>query len=589
MPTTAKSRAWFYPTSPRSPYKIQGELRLLKKLEGRIWNRDTQTEFAEMLKNYNGFEGKIWEKEPDFSARDRINRAPRLLGFIYIPKNDTRQTLKFTNAGNTLIEASENEIPYIFQKQMAKVQFKSPLHCSRGFENMSIKPLILMIRLLLELETFDKYEISFFACTMINHSLFEECVEKIREFRNKLSSKSPGRERKEFKRQYAESIIKTIYEEDIRQGNIGLREGGSGLEKFVKTKISNLRDYADATTRYLRITGLFTITEYGRMRLSPSLLKDSIYLSKSMSLQAVEFSDDDYENYINDYLGNINIPKIYADNRKNQKKDINRLLKIIKVKEPNTAKTTEQEFENAADNHTRITILNSARSIVSRISMEKEKSAIQQKASFSYEQIKSLYNDISANDSDILDRPLMYEWNAWRSFVLLDDAISINGHFSVDADGKPNNVAPGGKSDIEIEYKSFWLAVEVTLQRGYKQYEEEGESIVRHVGNLQLQRRKSGDLRPVYGLFLTEKLNNEVISYLLAQARYESQVFQGTIRILPICRKDFLNAINKAIEKNCRSQSNFAQILSYCFSETMLKKGEIDWYKAVLSYIAHEN
>lgn len=34
MGTTARSRAWNFPTSPRSPYKLQGELKLLAKYEG---------------------------------------------------------------------------------------------------------------------------------------------------------------------------------------------------------------------------------------------------------------------------------------------------------------------------------------------------------------------------------------------------------------------------------------------------------------------------------------------------------------------------------------------------------------------------
>lgn len=49
---TSRSRAWNFPTSPRSPYKLQGELQLLKAFDGRVWDKNTQLEFAKSLANY---------------------------------------------------------------------------------------------------------------------------------------------------------------------------------------------------------------------------------------------------------------------------------------------------------------------------------------------------------------------------------------------------------------------------------------------------------------------------------------------------------------------------------------------------------
>lgn len=63
---TSRSRAWLFPTSPRSPYKLQGELQLLKNFDGRIWNNETQLEFANYLSNYDGFEGSASKKRRHF-------------------------------------------------------------------------------------------------------------------------------------------------------------------------------------------------------------------------------------------------------------------------------------------------------------------------------------------------------------------------------------------------------------------------------------------------------------------------------------------------------------------------------------------
>jgi hypothetical protein len=96
--------------------------------------------------------------------------------------------------------------------------------------------------------------------------------------------------------------------------------------------------------------------------------------------------------------------------------------------------------------------------------------------------IKQIFNDIASRDKDIVDRPLMYEWNTWRSMVLINDALNVQGNYHADADGNPVSTASGNMPDILCEYDSFWLGVEVTLQSGVKQYETEGEPIFRHIG-----------------------------------------------------------------------------------------------------------
>lgn len=76
------SRTLFLTTSPRTPSKMIPEIRLLAEhFLGKKWNKESQGEFMEVLKHENFFNGK-GEKDPAFSARDRINRAPKSLGFV---------------------------------------------------------------------------------------------------------------------------------------------------------------------------------------------------------------------------------------------------------------------------------------------------------------------------------------------------------------------------------------------------------------------------------------------------------------------------------------------------------------------------
>lgn len=76
------SKVIFVTTSPRTPAKMIPEIALLKEhFNGKQWNHDTQVAFMELLREENFFNGS-GSKDPAFSARDRINRAPKALGLV---------------------------------------------------------------------------------------------------------------------------------------------------------------------------------------------------------------------------------------------------------------------------------------------------------------------------------------------------------------------------------------------------------------------------------------------------------------------------------------------------------------------------
>lgn len=71
----------FFTTSPRTPFKMIPEIELLgNNFSGQKWNKQTQVGFIELLSQEGFFNGKGSKNNLDFSARDRINRAPKALG-----------------------------------------------------------------------------------------------------------------------------------------------------------------------------------------------------------------------------------------------------------------------------------------------------------------------------------------------------------------------------------------------------------------------------------------------------------------------------------------------------------------------------
>ena len=576
---TSRSRAWFFPTSPRSPYKLQGELALLKQLEGRPWDTDTQIAFAHLLQRYPDFDGNISDDDPAFSARDRATRAPRLLGFVHLPKRGTRGPLRFTEVGNAFIEASEVEQVLIFQRQLAKVQFRSPLHDSGGFEQMHVKPLTAMIRLLLELEHMSKEEVALFGVTLTDARRIGDTLRAVRDYRDQLAARNAAA-RKIYRRQYADERIRTIYAEDIDAGHTRLREGG---HDFVRIKWQTLVDYADATIRYLRASGLFTVSPHGqRLVLLDASANDARFLLERYGTGlSPDLTGLTYDDYVSTYLGNASAPEIRRDDLAAQGADVRRLVASLEERDPAVAQALSTAYRGATSSLQRLQILARLEKAQAEWQVRDEARSIRQDQAASLAEIKAFYEEISSRQAQVVDRPLMYEWNTWRAMVLMNDARSVQGNYTTDAAGNPLSTAGGNQPDIRIEYETFHLIVEVTLSAGRRQYETEGEPVSRHLGTLQRELLEAGDERPVFGIFVAETLNETVVQHLLTQARFRSQVYRGSIRIVPLPRNQFEDLVSRAT-----SLAEFSHVILFRFFEAIfaqdaIQLGEYDWQDLV--------
>ena len=80
-----KSPCLFFTTSPRTPFKMRPEIRLLvEQFRGLRWegNSALQADFMRKLAASDDLEGSLNQNDPALSARDRITRGPKALGFI---------------------------------------------------------------------------------------------------------------------------------------------------------------------------------------------------------------------------------------------------------------------------------------------------------------------------------------------------------------------------------------------------------------------------------------------------------------------------------------------------------------------------
>lgn len=227
------SKVIFVTTSPRTPAKIIPEIDLLyQNFAGQEWNNDTQIAFMELLKEENFFSGK-GANDPAFSARDRMNRAPKALGFVRLSP-----VISLTPAGEKLISAKRKE--EVFLRQLLKFQVPSPYHKpSSNAAIFWVKPYLELFRLIRHFGSLKFDELMIFGLQLVDYRKFNTIVEKIDQFRIAKAEKQGNY--RSFKGEYLRNELLSIYKTTINLGKTKTRESSDRtIDKFLKTK-ANLK------------------------------------------------------------------------------------------------------------------------------------------------------------------------------------------------------------------------------------------------------------------------------------------------------------------------------------------------------------
>lgn len=269
------SKVIFVTTSPRTPVRMIPIIELLNThFSGQTWNNTSQVEFMELLREENFFNGE-GAKDPAFSARDLINRAPKALGFVLLSP-----TIQLTPAGEELVSSKRKE--EIFLRQLLKFQVPSPFHKpTQNSAEFCVKPYLELFRLIRHFGSLKFDELRIFGLQLVDYREFDTIVKKIDDFR--IAKAQNEGDYKRFRAQYLENELREIYSTDISSGNTKTREtNDASISKFLSTKASNMRDYADACVRYLRATGLVNISHLGKsISIVPEKIQEVDYLFKS--------------------------------------------------------------------------------------------------------------------------------------------------------------------------------------------------------------------------------------------------------------------------------------------------------------------
>ncbi len=550
------SQVLFITTSPRTPAKMVPEIELLiKNFAGKEWNKESQCAFMEILREEDFYNGK-GANDPSFSARDRINRAPKSLGFVTL-----NPTIQITPAGEALIKARNKE--EVFLRQMLKFQIPSPFHKPTArAANFCVKPYLEMLRLVRHLGTLKFDELQIFGMQLTDYHEFDNIVRKIELFRT-LKAKNNGRY-KAFKEEYLKKELKSIYSTRIMNGETKTRESNdTSLNKFLKTQSNNMRDYADACFRYLRATGLVNVSHIGKsLSIVPARIKDVDYLLQTVDREPC-FVDDEYH-YVA-YLGNAETPRLLTDNRE-------MIIARIEQEFPEYVHFSKYEYDDNTPIQKLKEILSDLTLLRKDYNINKEVKEI--KDFHQYDEINSTFDQISGKE--IYDAPLMLEYNTWRAMTMLDGG-NIHANLNFDDFGKPLSTAAGNMADIVCDYDDFKLTVEVTMATGQKQYDMEGEPVSRHLGKL----KKTTD-KPCYCLFIAPSINEACVAHFFALHQMNISYYGGKSVIIPLPLDVFRKMVDDSYRASYVPKPALVKRL-FQYSESLASKcsSETEWYEKI--------
>ena len=547
-----KSKTLFFTTSPRTPLKMIPEIKVLAEdFEGKVWNPVTQIDFIKRLAQGKYFQGEGSAKEMAFSARDRINRAPKALGFV-----DLKPTIRLTEPGKQLILGKRTE--EILLRQLLKFQLPSPYHMEpKQFDGaFGVKPYLEMFRLIYELGTVSFDELMIFGMQLTHYTKFDEVAADIKQFRRMKTYASASY--KTFRGSYLRKEVERIYQDNICEGNTQTRESkDKSLDKFVRTKARNMRDYADACFRYLRATGMVEISQRGHsLSIMPEKREEVEFFLNHVDRKPVFVDDEEkYKKYLFDPAS----PVLYSDDRERVLRQIAESTDISGDLRGQTIEQLKDQLDQAIQNKKKTIIEEQVRDL---------------KEYKNYDDVMNTFEDIKSNN--FYDAPLMLEWNTWRAMTMLDGG-DIKANLKLDDKGQPMSTAQGNMADIVCNYGDFGLAVEVTMQSGQRQYEAEGEPVSRHLAKL-----KKDTGKDAYCLFIAPKINESCIAYFYSLHKMNIAFYGGHSVIVPLELDVFIHMVEQSRRAGyIPNPKQVKKIFEYSLEQAKVSKDENEWYNKI--------
>lgn len=530
---------WSISTTIRNPERLRSFLRILKILEGKDWNNETQVGFQVLLIQYKvyGFGSQQFYKDltsaqvklmdnpepitleqakeifakkkyvdPAMRGRQSLNPLEKL-GLAILEDNK----IKITSLGEYLLQ-EDYDLGEMFFRSFIKWQVPNPSSSDyKGSEGYNIKPFIGTLHLIAKVNRaweklgrspvgISKEEFSLFAPTLINYKEISKQAQRILDLRLACEGKSAQEQNK----------IKEKYKIKLSREFLGTKE-----HEEVEKLLNNLKDYGDNAIRYFRLTRYLFIRGGGFfIDLEPRRQIEITNLLKYDNAKSLDFPNE--EAYLN-YLADISQPELPWEKE-------SELTKIAEI--------TQQEIQQFSKElkNKGIAIPSVVLKDYNKLGKEELKEYIAQLRNYRRElndtRIRYESQEISKLEEYIIDlkeiyksdrRPVELERLVTLALNALNDALNIKPNYPVGDDNEPTFTAPANKADIECFYDHFNSVCEVTMLTDKSQWYYEGQPVMRHVRDFEKQHVG----KEVFCVFVAPRLHRDTVNTFWTATKYE--------------------------------------------------------------------
>jgi len=552
-------KAWSISTTVRNPERIPAFTEAIEAVAGRTWNNETQVAFMYELirrrlyrpmKLTDAQENLVDDVEREMTTaqareifdaqkyedppmRGRTAMAPiRDMGLVQL-----KPSVQWTDLGKSLVEEKITLQDALLNYNL-KWEVPTPNHKTfTAADGFFIKPFIGTLALIKKVNELwqaavddqvglSREEFNVYAPTLIDYRYIDEFADRI--VKTRLASKSA----------LGAAAKLEAWNSGVRHHLNNLPQGGQG---FTDKDLSNLKDYGDNAIRYFRNTGFIEFRGAGRyVDISKTAKAQADLLIEQQLYKPIGFSDaDEYLQAIGDV--NAFVPPWASESRMLVVKDYLRGLLAEEGKDVAAAISPSPVEANPIRGEDAEIIKLKDILLRTRLSKIKAKS---REPEFVSDFIEEYENLTQKNYKGYLPKPVALEFNAFKTFLSLNDALEVRPNYPVGDDGEPISTAPGGGTDLLCEYEQFVLSVEVTMSTGRNQWVMEGQPVQRHLRDLE-----ESTAKPAYSLFLAPKLHADTVdTFWIANVHG----YQGKAqRIVPLEFESwqiFLEAVRPRIE-----------------------------------------
>jgi hypothetical protein len=559
-------KPWSVSTTVRNPERMRDFLKVLTEFDGLEWNTKMQMNFQisliqnrlygygesqfyknltkeqiekieDLTYNLSFFEAEeIFHKknyeDPSIRGRQSLNPLKKF-GFASVQD----KKLHITELGKLFLK-EDYDIGEIFFISFLKWQIPNPESKDYNDNFYNIKPFIGTLHLInlvnckeqkagYKVKGISKEEFDLFVPTLINYNDIENYATIIINIRRKQEKLTKKEQKEVFEIEKSKFLSNFLASNKLEEVN-----------KLFK----NLKDYGDNALRYFRLTRFFHIRGEGfYIDLEHRRSLEVKSLLEFDNGKAISFkSGDEYISYISD----ITKPTLPWETKEKLKAIIKEILLDIRECEKSLKK--EEKIIEDYINLSEIKLKNLIEEL--RIYRRNLQELKNHHKSSEVSQILE-YIKILENIKEQEDKPIALEKYTTLGLHSLNDAIQIKPNYPVGDDNEPTFTAPAGKPDIEMYYESFNAICEVTMLTGRNQWYNEGQPVMRHLRDFEIQNKS----KESYCLFIAPALHRDTLNTFWFAVKYE---YEGKKQnIIPLSIIDFTKLLQILINLKEKGKS----------------------------------